>query len=326
MKTPKMTPPIEWIGIDVSKDSLAVYDLSEQQYSEFSYDAVGLEKLIQSLLKKSHCAVVCEATGGYETELALVLHQQGLRISIVNPRPVRLFAQAGKKLAKTDAIDAAVIAHYGQTFEPAATVFSSTAERELKAWITRRAQLVEMLSAEKNRAQQVTGPAKDAIDEHIDWLKAQIKAIDAKVKQLSESTVEHQERKQLLESAKGIGPVISSSLLVLLPELGQLDRRQIAALVGLAPFNHDSGRYRGKRKIWGGRSAVRTLLFLAAMCARRYNPPIQAYYEHLVAKGKPKKVALVACARKLLVCLNAMVRTQQPWQDDKVTAVFTTAG
>jgi transposase len=217
-----------------------------------------------------------------------------------------------------------VIAKYGSIMKPQSTAFASAIEQELKSWVTRRAQLVEILSAEKNRSKPLRGPAKDEVTEHIDWLSERIQQLDKKIEQLSESTQQWREKKAILQSPKGIGPVISSSLLVLLPELGQLNRRQITALVGLAPFNRDSGQYKGKRTIWGGRAAVRTLLYLATLSALRYNPPIRAYYEHLKAKGKLKKVAIIACMRKFLVCLNAMVKTNQPWQDDKVTAVFQT--
>ena len=181
-----------------------------------------------------------------------------------------------------------------------------------------------MLSAEKNRKRQARGPAKDSITQHIDWLKAQISEVDETIKQISEATAEQQSRKALLQTTRGIGPVISASLLALLPELGQLNRRQIAALVGVAPFNRDSGRYQGKRRIWGGLDSVRRLLYMAVMTAMRFNPPIRAYYQHLRDRGKPKKVAMIACMRKLLVCLNAMLKSQTSWDENKVTAVFQT--
>lgn len=324
---PSSSPSLNWIGIDVSKDSLSVYDLRHQHARAYCNDTEGHQSLCEDLSAQSassEIAIVCEATGGYEMEMALFLNQQGWAVSIVNPRPVRDLAKAFGKLAKTDPIDAQMIAHYGQVVQPAATVFASQAEQELKVWVTRRQQLVEMMSAEKNRQQQARGPAKDTITEHIDWLKEQIGKADEKIKQFSETTTEQHARKALLQTVKGVGPVVSSSLLALLPELGQLNRRQIAALVGVAPFNRDSGHYQGKRRIWGGRAAVRKLLYMAVMSAIRFNPPIRAYYKHLRTKGKLKKVAMVACMRKLLICLNAMVKNQEPWNDDKVTAVFQT--
>ncbi|MEO0804586.1 MAG: IS110 family transposase [Cyanobacteria bacterium J06642_2] len=325
MKAVALSPTFNWVGIDVSKDSLSVYNWQFQRYREYPNTPAGIASLAEELSSQTDVAVVCEATGGYESEMAFALYQQGFRVSVVNPRPVRDFAKAMDKLAKTDAIDAQVIAYYGLCRVPKATVFASQAESDLKSLVNRRQQLVEMLSAEKNRRQQVKGLAKENITKHIDWLTEEIKQLDEQIKQLSESTAVHRERKAILESAKGIGSVISSSLLVLLPELGSLTRRQITSLVGLAPFNRDSGCYRGQRKIWGGRASVRSLLYLAAMSARRFNPPIRAYYEHLIARGKPKKVALIACSRKLLICLNAMVKTNQPWDDNKVTAVFQAA-
>jgi transposase len=322
MNTLAEQPEITWIGIDVSQKTLDVYNLRQQTYQQFSNDAGGIEALAQSLLTLSHPAIVCEASGGYEQAMARTLHQQGVRVSVVNPRPVRDLAKAFGTLAKTDALDAHMIAKYGEVTQPAETVFASQAEDDLKAWVTRRQQLVEMLTAEKNRRKRLSGSAKAEVSEHIDWLEERIKHLDDKINALSLSTPEWQARKALLQSPKGIGPLISASFLVLLPELGQLNRKAIAALVGLAPFNRDSGNFRGRRRIWGGRAAVRSLLYMATLSAIRANPPIRAYYKHLLAKGKPKKVAIVACMRKFLICLNAMVKTNQPWCDAKVTASF----
>lgn len=318
--------PINWIGIDVSKDKLDLYDLSAEAYTSYSNDVVGIELIAKMLSSQTNPAIVCEATGGYESTMALRLHQLGFQVSVVNPRPVRDLAKALSKLAKTDPIDAYVIAKYGEVTEPAATVFASESESQLKQWVTRRQQLVEILSAEKNRRTLViTGPARDEVSEHIDWLEEKIKQLDKKIEEISDSTPEWKERKAILRSPKGIGPLISASFLVLLPELGQLNRRQIAALAGLAPFNRDSGRFRGQRHIWGGRGAVRSLLYMATLSALKCSPPIRAFYQHLLAKGKAKKVAIIACMRKFLICLNAMVKNNQPWDDDKVTAFFQSA-
>lgn len=315
-----------WIGIDVSKDKLDVYALSAEAYTSYPNDAEGIEAVAQMLLNRPNRAIVCEATGGYESAMALRLHQLGFRVSVVNPRPVRDLARALSKLAKTDPIDAYVIAKYGEVTSPAATVFASESESQLKQWVTRRQQLVEILSAEKNRRTLlINGPARDEVSEHIDWLEGKIKQLDEKIEEISDSTPEWKERKAILRSPKGIGPLISASFLVLLPELGQLNRRQIAALVGLAPFNRDSGRFRGQRHIWGGRGTVRSLLYMATLSALKCNPPIRAFYQHLLAKGKVKKVAIIACMRKFLICLNAMVKNNQPWDDDKVTAFFKNA-
>lgn len=325
MNTAAQVSSVGWTGIDVSKDKLDVYNCALSSHRQFDNDKAGIEALYQYLIKQANVAVVCEATGGYESQMAYYLHQQGLRVSVVNPRPVRDLAKGLNKLAKTDAIDAWAIAQYGSIVQPAPTVFASTLEQELKSLVIRRTQLVEMMSAEKNRAKQLRGPAKDEVTEHIDWLTERVKQLDKKIEQLSQSTQQWQEKRELLQSPKGIGPVISASLLVLLPELGQLNRRQITALVGLAPFNRDSGQHQGKRTIWGGRAAVRTLLYLGTLSALRHNPPIRAYYKHLKDKGKVPKVAIVACMRKILVCLNAMVKNHLPWDNDRVTATFQTA-
>lgn len=322
MNTPAECPQFNWIGVDVSKSRLDIYDLNQQSNHQFTNDADGIQALLEHLQTIPYPAIVCEASGGYEREMTRILHQQGVRVSVVNPRPVRDFAKALGFLAKTDTLDAQVIAKYGEVVQPEATVFAAEAEEELKSWITRRQQLVEMLTAEKNRRKRLSGPARDEVDAHIDWLRERIKQLDEKINALSVSTPEWKERKDLLQSVTGIGPFISASLLVLLPELGQLNRRAIASLAGLAPFNHDSGNFRGRRHIWGGRAAVRSLLYMATLSAIRANPPIRAYYQHLLAKGKVKKVAIVACMRKLLICLNAMVKTKQPWCDEKVTAYF----
>lgn len=315
-----------WIGIDVSKDKLDMYELSSETYLSYPNTSEGIEALTQRLLSQGELAVVCEATGGYEAAVALRLHQLGLRVSVVNPRPVRDLARALSKLAKTDPIDAYVIAKYGAVTQPAATVFATQAESELKQWVTRRQQLVEILSAEKNRRTLlVNGPARDEVTEHIEWLEEKIKQLDEKIADVSDSTHEWRTRKAILRSPKGIGPLISASFLVLLPELGQLNRKQIAALAGLAPFNRDSGRFHGKRHIWGGRGAVRSLLYMATLSALKCNPPIRAFYQHLLDKGKVKKVAIIACMRKFLICLNAMIKNNEPWDENKVTKFFQTA-
>lgn len=318
-------PSFNWVGIDVSKDRLDVYVQATQALSSYTNDAEGIEQLKQHLEQQESVAVVCEASGGYESLMALSLHHHGFRVSVVNPRPVRDFAKAMGKLAKTDALDAQMLAHFGSVTRPEATVFASETEQQLKAWVRRRQQLVEMLSAEKNRRAQLKGQFRDDVDSHIEWLKDRIKQLDQEIESLGAATAEWRERKAILQSPKGIGPVIATGLLVCLPELGRLNRKQIAALAGLAPFNRDSGRHRGKRQIAGGRPLVRGWLYMATLTAIHHNPPVQAYYQHLVAQGKVTKVAMVACMRKLLTCLNAMLRDNTPWQNEKVTAFFKAA-
>ena len=315
-----------WLGIDVSKDHLDVYDLSQAESTRYDNDSEGAERLWQALQDRSDWAVVCEASGGYEMLMATTLDAQGCRVSVVNPRQVRDFAKASGILAKTDAIDARVIARFGRLLQPSATVFASESAQQLQDWVRRRQQLVEMLSGEKNRLQQLKGRnqavLKDEVAAHIEWLQERIAQLDEKIEQLSQQQSQWREDKALLTSVKGIGPVVSSILLADLPELGQLNSKQIAALVGLAPFNRDSGRYRGKRTTWGGRATVRSALYLATLVAVRHNPPLRTLYQHLLDQGKEKKVALIACARKLLTCLNAMLKSRTPWQDELVTARY----
>jgi len=314
-----------WVGIDVSKDRLDVYVQATQARISVNNDVEGIEQLKHHLEQVENVAVICEASGGYESLMALSLDEQGIRVSVVNPRQARDFAKSTGKLAKTDALDAQMLARFGNATYPEATVFASEADRQLTAWVRRRQQLVEMLSAEKNRRGQLKGPVRDDVDSHLEWLTERIKQLDQDIANLSQAKAEWRERKAILQSPKGIGPVIAIGLLTCLPELGRLNRKQIAALAGLAPFNHDSGRQRGRRRIAGGRPLVRSWLYMATLVAMRHNPPIQAYYQHLVARGKLTKVAMVACMRKLLTCLNAMLRDNTPWQNEKVTAFFKTA-
>jgi len=316
-----------WLGIDVSKDSLDVYDLNPPSSTRYQNNREGIDQLWQALSERSDWAVVCEASGGYETLMATTLAAHGCRVSVVNPRSVRDFAKASGILAKTDALDAQVIARFGHLFQPPATVFASEAAQQLQNWVRRRQQLVEILSGEKNRLQQVKGRHQailtDDVEAHIEWLKDRIAQLDEKIEQLSQQSSQWRQDQSLLTSVKGIGPVVATTLLADLPELGQLNSKQIAALVGFAPFNRDSGRYQGKRTTWGGRATVRSALYMATLVAVRYNPPLRACDEHFLSRGKEKKVALIACARKLLTCLNAMLKSRPPWQDELVTARYT---
>jgi len=317
---------VRWVGIDVSKDYLDVYDSQSQCHERYENHLVGVEALMQRFSEVPAVAFVCEASGGYETLMAHRLAQQGWHVSVVNPRQMRDFAKATGTLAKTDALDAALIARFGALMQPAATMFASELEQQLKDWVTRRQQLVENLSREKNRQQQLqstrSSPVQADVAAHIDWLEQRIRQLDEQIQQLSEQSRQWREDKALLTSVKGIGPVIATSLLAYLPELGRLTSKQITALAGLAPFNRDSGRSQGKRTTWGGRAMVRSMLYMATLVAVRHNPPLRAHYEHLLANGKLKKVALIACARKLLTCLNAMLKSRSPWQDELVSAHF----
>lgn len=330
MTAPSATPPTAktWVGIDVSKANLDGYASCSRESRRFSNTESGIAQLKHWLSGYPQPAVVFEASGGLERPAAEALSASGIAVSIVNARQVHDFGKASGVLAKTDAIDARLIARYGECFEPAVTVFASDLEQELKAWVLRRKQMSENLTQEKNRLQQLNGQHQGSIraevEAHIEWLSGRIKQAEAKIEELSNQQSHWQTERQLLTSVKGIGNVISISLLVHLPELGKVNHKQIAALAGLAPFNRDSGNYRGKRTTWGGRAAARSALFMAAMVATRFNPPIKAFYHQLLERGKEKKVALIACARKLLTCLNAMLKHQTEWQDERVTAFFST--
>lgn len=241
------------------------------------------------------------------------LHDRGLTVSVINPRQGRDFAKATGRLAKTDAIDAQMLAHFGEALKPGATAFASQTEQELQALISRRRQLVEMLSAEKNRVSIAKRRVLPDVEAHIDWLQDRIKQLDREIQTLSQSDVQWRSRLALLQSVPGIGPVISTTLLAALPELGTVSDKRISALVGVAPLNRDSGNARGKRWIWGGRASVRAVLYMGALVAVRHNPILKAFYDRLLAQGKAKKVALTACMHKLLRILNAIVRDQKPW-------------
>ena len=273
--------------------------------------------MVRQLAGLRPVSIVMEATGSLELPLATELALVDLPVSIVNPRQVRDFAKATGRLAKTDAIDALVLAHFAQAVRPPARPLTDDQTRELRALSDRRRQLLEMLTAEGNRRRTAQDLVKPQIDEHIRWLRAGIDDIDRDLRDLIRSSPLWREREQLLRSVPGVGPVLSTDLLAHLPELGQMGRGQIAALVGVAPLNRDSGAYRGRRKIWGGRRDVRTTLYMAALVASRYNPVIRDFYQRLCKAGKPKKVALTACMRKLLVILNSLVKSGQPWQPNR---------
>jgi transposase len=262
-----------------------------------------------------------EATGGYETPLAYALSKAGIPCAVVNPREVRLFAGATKKLAKTDTIDARVLAHFAALIKPEPRPLSDEQTQELEAILTRRRQVIDMLTAEKNRLHMARKPVKEAVQAHIDYLEKELGQIDSNLKGRIEESPIRQEKYKLLLSVPGVGPNLSATLLIELPELGSLNRRQIAALVGVAPLNHDSGKMRGKQSTWGGRPQVRAVLYMAALVAARFNPIISEFYIRLCAMGKAKKVALVACMRKLLTILNSMLKHRVPWHFSQPVSV-----
>lgn len=298
-------------GIDVSKDWLDVALGAESL--RVANEAAGVGGLIVRLQAVSVELVVMEATGGYETQAASAIAGAGLKLAVVNPRQVRDFARATGQLAKNDRIDAHVIAAFGQAIEPEIVRLPDEQTRELQALVLRRSQLVGMRVQEANRLAQMQGAMRKQIKSHIAWLDRAIDEVNTDLTARLRQSPAWREKDELLRSLKGIGPITSGTLMTSLPELGELDRRAIAALVGVAPFNRDSGAFRGRRAIWGGRAQVRHTLYMAATSAIRSNPVIKPFYERLIARGKPHKVAVVACMRKMLTILNAMLRTKTPW-------------
>lgn len=307
----------EFVGVDVSKDTLDVATFTTKRRWHFSNDEAGISRFMGKVCELVPALVVMESTGGYETPLAYSLNKAGIACAVVNPREVRDFARATKKLAKTDTIDALVLAHFAAVIKPEPRHLSDDQTQELEAIITRRRQVIEMLTAEKNRLQLSRKPVKEAIVAHIDYLKKELEQIDSELKGRIEESPIQRDRYNLLQSVPGVGPNLSATLVIELPELGFLNRREIAALVGVAPLNRDSGAFRGKRRIWGGRPQVRAALYMAALVAARFNPVIRKVYERLCGAGKAKKVALVACMRKLLIILNSILKHHVPWHFDQ---------
>lgn len=303
----------EVVGIDVSKARLDVALLRAEEELQFANDAAGIEQLVKHLKTLEIDLVVTEATGGYETAVATALAAAGLRVAVVNPRQVRDFAKATGHLAKTDRIDARVIAAFGEAIEPEIRPLADEDARELESLLVRRSQLVAMKVQESNRLGLIQTAMRKGIKKRIAWLEKEIDRLDVDLTVALRESPAWRAKDELLQSFKGIGPLSSGTLMVGLPELGCLDRRAIAALVGVAPFNNDSGKMRGRRSIYGGRSRVRTMLYMAATSAIRFNPVIREFYQRLTARGKPHKVAMVACMRKMLTILNAMVRQSTPW-------------
>lgn len=302
-----------FVGIDVSQGTFDVLVRPTGEYFQAGNDPDGIGQLRQRLLQLRPELVVMEATGGYERELSIALVLAGLPVAVVNPRQVRDFAKAMNRFGKTDRVDAGIIAMFGEKLNPEARGVPEKEVRELDALVTRRQQLIDMRTAEKNRAGVAPASQKLRIKDHIRYLDAQIDAIEEELEGAIQKSQVWQARNELLTSVPSIGAVTSSTLIARVPELGRLTGKAIAALIGVAPFAVDSGKYKGQRKIWGGRADVRTALYMATISAIRCNPVIRAHYEQLKGRGKQSKVAIVACMRKLLIVLNAIVRTNQPW-------------
>jgi transposase len=301
-------------GIDVSKAALDVALRPSGEHWCSTNDEAGITELVGRLQPLAPHLIVLEATGGLERLVVAALALAGLPLAVVNPRQVRDFAKATGRLAKTDALDAAVLAHFAEAIRPEPRPLPDEESQALAALVERRRQVVGMLTAEKNRYQQALPPVRAAVAAHIAWLEQALKELDAELDQRLRASPLWRERDHLLRSVPGVGPTVSLTLLAHLPELGQGSVKHVATLVGLAPLNRDSGTWRGTRAIWGGRRQVRAALYMAALVGVRYNPVLRTFYERLLARGKPKKLALTACMHKLLTILHAVLRDHTPWQ------------
>lgn len=302
-----------YAGVDISKDFLDVAIVDSDEKWRFANNQSGIMKAIKVFKGMTQVMAVFESTGGLELSLWLALTQAGINAASINPRQIRNFAQAKGKLAKTDNIDAQIIAQYGQAMKPKPQFVPDT--QELKELMARRTQIVEMISAEKSRLKAARQRRiKQDIQTHIDWLEKRLHDTDKELMQAINDNPVLREKAELLQSTPGVGPTMTAALLSQLPELGTLNRHQVAALVGVAPLNRDSGRMRGKRAVWGGRASIRGVLYMSALVATRYNPVISVFYQRLCGEGKAKKVALIACMRKLLIILNSMLKHKTIWQ------------
>lgn len=309
-----MQTPLVFVGIDVSKARLDVGLRPSDERTSVPYDAHGITTLLAQLTQVQPTRIVMEATGGLERLLLRALVDAALPVIVVNPRQVRDFAKATGQLAKTDTLDAQVLARFAEVIQPALRVIPDAQTQELAALLARRRQVLAMQGAEQNRLDRAPDRVRKRIAAHLRWLRDELARLDEELDDLIQQSPVWRAREELLQSVPGIGPVMSRTVLAELPELGLLNRKQIAALVGVAPFNHESGRLRGHRTIWGGRAPVRRALYMAALVATRWNPVIRVFYQRLRAAGKAPKVALVAAMRKLLTILNAMVHAGTPWQ------------
>jgi transposase len=303
-----------FVGIDVSKDRLDVAVRPEGRRWEVRNDEKDIRLLVDSLKDLPSELIIAEATGGLEIPLVSALAEAELPIVVVNPRQARAFAKAVGQLAKTDKIDAGVLAHFGEAIRPEVRPVKSRQLQELSALVSRRRQLVEMLTMEKNRLASAAKEIRKDITAHISWLGKRLKDVDGKLSRTVKICPVWREKDEIMRSVPGVGPVLSNTLLANVPELGELNRRQIASLIGVAPLNRDSGQYSGTRMVWGGRANVRSVLYMATVAAMRWNPVIKSFYQRLIGAGKKFKVAITACMRKLLTIINAMVKSGTMWQ------------
>jgi transposase len=302
-----------FVGIDISKTQMDVAIWDNEETWEFENEAAGWQEMVEKAKELNPSLIVVEASGGIEQRVVAELYLEELPVAIVNPTRVRNFARSTGQLAKTDKLDARLIAHFAQAVRPKVRPLRTAEQDHLNALVTRRRQVVQILTAEKNRRSTTHSTLRKRLQKHIEWLNAELEVLDEEIEQYIQEIPSWRKNATLLRSVPGVGPVTASTLLAELPELGSRNRQQIAALVGVAPLNKDSGKMRGKRRVFGGRAPVRRTLYMATLVATRVNPVIRSFYEHLLAQGKEKKVALTACMRKLLVILNSMIRNQQSW-------------
>ena len=308
-----------FVGIDMSKDWFDVAVLGQKGTKQLANTKKGIRDLVRWMCKFQPQLIVVEATGGYEEALVLALFEAGLPVALVSPQRVRQYARARGRLAKTDPLDAHLLAEYGKAIQPRLFVGKSQERKQLSALVGRRNQLNVMLQAEKNRRRGQTGAVRSSLEKVIACLETELQQMDQEIHALLQAHTDLQAQEKLLRSAKSIGPVTAATLLADLPELGQLDRQAIAALVGVAPMNSDTGKKRGYRKTKGGRPDVRRTLYMATLSGIRFNPILKPHYDQLRQRGKEKKVAITACMRKILTILNAMMRDQQPFRSPAMT-------
>jgi len=307
-----------YVGIDVSKEHLDISSGGTGNIWGAANSPSGWSELIEQLKPLNPALIVLESTGGYEAQVLAELYHAGLPVARVNPGRVREFAKSIGQLAKTDRLDARLLARYAEAVKPEPAKLADADEQRLAALVNRRRQLLEMHVAEQNRLHTAPKYLRERINQHLEWLMNEVRALEAEIDDFIQGSPMWKEKGDLLRSVPGVGSVTAFTLLAELPELGALDRKQIAALVGVAPLNRDSGRRSGKRRIYGGRSSVRSILYMATLAATRFNPVIHAFYHRLLQAGKVKKVAIVACMRKLLTILNAIIRHHSPWRSDLV--------
>lgn len=303
-----------YIGIDVSKSRLDVFISPFEKYMQFNNTPQGISKLVKKLKNFTFSHTVMEASGGYEKLASQTLAKSDLSVSVVNPRQVRDFAKALGKLAKTDRIDAQILSMFAEKVKTTKTIVLNENQEKLMDVHGRRNQLVDMIIQEKNRLEQAGSLSRKSIRRILKALEKELKAIDDLQEKSIQQDPQHAQKANLLKSIKGVGPVVAAGVIAGLPELGQMSAKQISALVGLVPFNRDSGTLRGKRCIWGGRACVRRILYMSTLVAMKHNIEIKKFYMHLCSLGKKKKVAIVACMHKLLIIMNAMIKNNQPWQ------------